>query len=245
MKECQCIINAQDNNGLTPLHMACTRGNREAVDILLQAKDIEVNIIDIRNAHAVLHDACILGDDWIVEKLLQKGANILLPNDDGMLPLHLACQEGHSEVAKLILQHATSSHDVPQDDEEKRHTVATTHLAATNVITQQAGAPSQLLLSTLDIKDNTNNTPLHYACDSGAADIVKVLIKHKATTSLFNIDGLTPMHIAARHGFTDIAEILLKSDTNNITLLDNKQQTPLHHAAKQNQVDMVDYLLKM
>ncbi len=211
VNEDNCVINAQAKNGQTPLHMACSRGNRAAAEVLLNVSGIQVNLVD-QQKHTPLHDAACIGDAWIVEKLLQKGADILVENDDGMQPLHFACQAGHVEAAKLIIHSRSTS--------------------------------GQLLVSVTDAKDNKANTPLHLACDSGCTEIVQDLIDHGATTVMVNIGGLASIHIAALHGFTDIAEILLKADPNNINILDLRQQTPLHHAAKHDQAEMVDFLLR-
>ena len=204
-----CAVNVQDNNGLTPLHMACSRGNREAVDILLQCREIKVDVSDSR-MHTPLHEACLLGDAWIVEKLLEKDAPLLRGNDDGLMPLHLACQGGHTNVAQLIIQ------------DGKRRSIP--------------------LRALIDATGYKRNTPLHLACDSGATEIVEMLVQQGATTSLLNITGLSPIHIAARQGFRDIAETLVQYDPNNIRILDQKQQTPLHHAAKHDRVEVMKFL---
>lgn len=211
VSEENCVVNAKAGNGQTPLHIACSRGNQAAAEVLLSSPDIEVNLVD-EQKHTPLHDAACVGNAWIVEKLLQKGADILVENDDGMQPIHFACQGSHAEVAKLIIQ--------------SRH------------------RSGRLLVSVTDAKDNKDNTPLHLACDSGSTEIVQSLVDNEAGSSTVNISGLAPMHMVAQHGFTDIAEILLKSDPNNISILDSRQQTPLHHAAKHDQAEMVDFLLR-
>ena len=208
VQDCNCPVNVKDSEGLTPLHLACSRGNKRVADVLLQMPQIEVNMIDSRR-HTALHDACIVGDPEVVEWLLQKGADPLKENDDGMTPLHLACQSGHTDAVNLIMKYG-SKHN-------------------------------QLLISASDAK---KNTPLHLASSSGATEIVKTLVKYGAAPCAADVCGLTPMHFAAQHGFLEIAEVLLTADANSLNMRDQKLQCPLHYAAKRNQVEMIDLLLR-
>lgn len=204
----KCDVNIQDKNSSTPLHLACSRGNRAAVHVLLQAPDIDVNITDYQ-LHTPLHNACLLGDTWIADQLLQKGADFLASNDDGLTPLHMACEEGQTEIVKLILKYGINYKDQ--------------------------------LVQAIDTK---LNTPLHLACDSGVVDVVQALLLHSANAYAANIRSVTPMHIAAQKGHTGIAAILLDSDPSNIEVQDRRQMQPLHHAAKHNQVEMIEFLLQ-
>ena len=57
---------------MTPLHLACRRGNLEAVLILLKKSDIAC-VEDIEDAHkdTPLHQACVYGHEEIVDELLK------------------------------------------------------------------------------------------------------------------------------------------------------------------------------
>ena len=88
------------------LHLACIEGNKEKVSELLEDETIAINAQD-DNKETALHVACRLtsGDDWIVKKLLEKGADHLLSNADGKFAFHIACELGNSDVARAILDH--------------------------------------------------------------------------------------------------------------------------------------------
>lgn len=206
--EHHCNINAQDNLQTSPLHLACSRGNRGAVEVLLGCDNINIDAFDHR-LHTPLHNACLLGDVVISEMLLQKGADVLAENDDGMTSLHLACLEGHTEIVKQILKYGLAY----------RHR----------------------LVSYLDAK---KNTPLHLACESGFREIVQAILLHNGDAGALNVDEVAPVHIAARQGFVEIANILLEAADGNTNVLDNKRLTPLHYAAKHNQTEMIEFLLK-
>ena len=65
--------NIQDADGLTPLAIACQRGNFFAVDRLLRADEIDIGICDNQGS-TPLHGACQFGSDKIVKLLLKGGA---------------------------------------------------------------------------------------------------------------------------------------------------------------------------
>lgn len=101
-------------NDLTPLHIACQRGNREAAAYLLQhdpAVDQRASglqgftplLYACANNHALL--ACDL--------LLKAGADPNLATlDTGHTPLHLACTRGEPLIARALLNAGAEPHPV-------------------------------------------------------------------------------------------------------------------------------------
>lgn len=95
----------------------------------------------------------------------------------------------------------------------------------------------------IETMDNERNTALHLACESGDKTVVSILIAKNANLSALKQDDVSPMHIAARHGFTDIAEELMMRGEDLLNRMDCDHRTPLHYAAAQNQVKMIQLLL--
>ena len=99
-------MNAGDKYKVSPLHLACRRGNIEAAETLL---DHHAIIPYIKDEHhdTPLHEACLHGSDVIVDMLLMK-PTVLLNfhnsfNKDCQTPLHLACIEGRTNIVKNLL----------------------------------------------------------------------------------------------------------------------------------------------
>ena len=209
-------MNAKANDGTTPLHLACQRGNEQAVELLLASEEIDETITD-ENGDTPLHEACSSGETEIVEKILTKlksrpgQVNLLLPNDKELTPLHIACREGYVDIVKLLLK---------EGFHQKKDLV--------------------------EAQDNERSTPLHLACENGREGnevIIQTLLLYNADIFSEMGGGLTPMHIAAKYGHKSVMEMLYSSGEKIFEVQDDNDQTPLHYAAENNQVEMIEYLI--
>ena len=72
-------------------------------------------------------------------------------------------------------------------------------------------------------------TALHWACWSGQAAIVRVLLAHKAEVERRNKEGRTPLHLAARQGFPAVVRLLLARGA-PVDARGADGRTPLHEA---------------
>ena len=137
---------------------------------------------------------------------------ILCKDSGGRTPLHTACQQGQTEVVKVYIQNLK------------------TLIEATDV-------------SLLEVTDANGNTSLHLACAEGNKTVVQVLVDHGANITARNSKGETSVHIAAQHKSVEIIKLLLnKGDSRAIEVTDDHRYTPLHHAARNNQSEMITFL---
>lgn len=181
---------------------ACTFGNEEVVDILLEykikkekqgktvfevTKDLNSDLpssgqtLQLNTKNAVMSNllmkASCFGYLNIVWKLLKFGANPRYKNENGDTALSLACTQEHYEIwEKLIMAKA----DVNETDGMKRTPLlkATKHNTNTDII--------ELLLKNgakTDIADEFGSTPLHYATIRGSDVVVEYLVKLGADSS--------------------------------------------------------------
>ena len=206
--------NIQDADGLTPLAIACQRRNHFAVDRLLHANGIKIDIKD-NHGSTPLHEACEYGSKKIVELLLKKGVQFLEADRDGVTPLHVACREGHTAIVKSLFFHGREK-KTGLVKAEDIHGSSALHYAVESGVTEIVEV---LLLNGADpIAQKKNEvTPLHIAARSGHIEIAKYLLQYKGQS----------------HEQLDI-----------IHMIEREQNTPLHFAARFNQCEMIEYLVK-
>ncbi|XP_071796931.1 uncharacterized protein [Asterias amurensis] len=94
----------------------------------------------------------------------------------------------------------------------------------------------------VNIRDDSNWTPLHIAASVGQEDIVTVLVSKGAEVNSANSTGQTPLHYAASRDRQKVAEILLEhgADTN---IAERVGATPMHRAASKGNLEIVKLLL--
>ena len=94
------LVDLQDKDGASPLHVACLFDHMEVVHSLLAA-GAKVNL-KTNDGVSPLHLACEHGHVEVVCALLSEGA-MELQTTDGLTPLHAACIKGHAEVVRTLL----------------------------------------------------------------------------------------------------------------------------------------------
>ena len=94
-------VNARDEDGVTPLHAAAWRGQKEVAE-LLTAEGADVNA---KNNHGStpLHDAAEKGHDRIAELLILKESYVNAKDKNGWTPLHDAASKGREKTTELLI----------------------------------------------------------------------------------------------------------------------------------------------
>jgi ankyrin repeat protein len=88
----------------TPLHEAVTQRNLNIIRHLIHEGHADVNALtELRNTPLYL--ACKDGQDDIVEELLNNGAFVNQPCDDGYTALHISALKGHQRIVKTLVDH--------------------------------------------------------------------------------------------------------------------------------------------
>lgn len=95
-------IDAQDENGLTFLHRAATKNNKESVELLVKC-GAKVDVQD-KDELTPLHYAATYGYVEIAEYLIDNGAGVDAQDKDGVTPLHYAAAKSAKESVKLLIK---------------------------------------------------------------------------------------------------------------------------------------------
>lgn len=99
------VIDSHAADGFTPLSLACFFGNRDVAEFLVN-QGANVNLAATNPMMvAPLHAAVASRQPEIVRILVEAGADVNQPQQQGWRPLHAAAQNGDEESVKLLLAH--------------------------------------------------------------------------------------------------------------------------------------------
>ena len=141
-----------DNNGDTPLHIACSHGNSYLIQKVLNTK-MNINSLN-NNAETPLHVACKLNTETAVKILRKKGANLTFVDKSLRTPLITAAYFNNTEAAKMLF-HGSANQKDP-------FLFIDTDLLMSDIdyISKQ---------NPIDARDMEGNTALHYCSTSRPA----------------------------------------------------------------------------
>ena len=155
--------------------------------------------------------------------------------DDAETPLHVASRRGHSDIARLLLEHGA---DANAHDGYKRNPLhlpsGTGLLDVARVLLDHGADPNG--------QNGDKNTPLHRASRNGHVDVARVLLDHGADPNAHDDDKRTPLHFPSGTGHLDVVRVLLDhgADPNG---QNGDKNTPLHRASRNGHVDVARVLL--
>lgn len=230
---------AQNRTGETALHVAVqtAEGNsRELVDLLIQGAEGDLVNVERDGAVRVLHLAVLRRHAWLVQALIDAGAELDCPVhcavngvQEGSTPLLMAITLGDPEIAAVL---ARGGADVnrpfasgPQAGTTPIFWAATKKSAAMVKLLAEAGAD-------VNCKNESGITPLLLACDGGDLEMAEALtsagadasIRVEKTVMSINssqmnqrdetegfLRGDSALHCAISRGATDVAVHLIKS----------------------------------
>jgi ankyrin repeat protein len=177
----------------------------------------------------VIADAAMKGDAASIQKLIAAGADVDLPQNDGMTALHWAADRGDSATVAALLK---AKADVKPMTVNGGYTPLMLAARAGN-----AAVVKQLLASGADPKAVSEGgaTALHFAAEAGNVDVVNALIAKGADVNAKEpIWGQTPLVFAAEENRADAIVALLKAGANpnvHTKVVNVSEQTAREQAA--------------
>ncbi|XP_023931035.1 inversin-like isoform X1 [Lingula anatina] len=262
------VINWQDYEGRTALHLAVADGNYAVVDALISLEKCNVSALD-NMFRTPLHWAAVLGHSKIVELLLSKKADYASSDSNGATPLHYAAQNNFADTVEVFLRHkgVTDEPDVERrtafmwasgkgaDDVIKvfiKYGADLQQVDKNGGTAMHAAALSghvttvNLLLeykAPIDAEDLVKHTPLFRACEMGHTDVVQTLIDYGAKVEIYDQDGRSPLHWAALGGHAYICQTVIKYGIDP-NIRDHSGRTPLQCAAYGGYVNCMSVLIE-
>lgn len=205
-------INAQNNQGNTPLHEAAKATTikfitsaQHLLDNLHHDIDVNIKNNEERTALHILLSFFFKGKKFqelvdqkllLIGKLIKKGAQIDLKDKAGNTALHLAAftckQDMDSQFSLRILK----------------------------------ALIEKSIYINLNIQNNKDDTPLHMVaryCKVNAKDIVNLLLKYGADVNIYNIFSLRPIDVAILKNNKEVVEALLHNQGQVSNLNINEQ----------------------
>ncbi|KAF7864010.1 hypothetical protein EAF04_006975 [Stromatinia cepivora] len=147
-----------------------------------------------------LHQAAMLGDEQIMEKILKLGKPT---THQKVYPLHIAVYNGHSACVRLLLNH---------DLEGKCGVDVKTSLAEPRCL-----AEAQMVSKDIRVVNDICGTALHYASWKNHVDTMKELLRAGADPNAQDKQGGTPLHIAVATGQYQAYQLLISAGANMLS----------------------------
>lgn len=235
-------VRAVDRWGRTPLKDAVL-SRHDSVANLLRANGAEEDMaVESIVFCSIMLQSAARGDLEEVRRRLVAGANANFADYDGRTALHLACTEGHGDVAELLLVNEASWNTpdnfgcTPVND-----AVRNGHKDCLRVLRQYgAEIPRHLLGAHSDTQHQLGLDLVENAA-KGRINAVRKCLRNGANPNFKDYDKRTALHLAAVEGHVDIVETLLQSGS-DWTALDRWGTNARDEAVNANQTAVLDEL---
>jgi 7,8-dihydropterin-6-yl-methyl-4-(beta-D-ribofuranosyl)aminobenzene 5'-phosphate synthase len=193
--------NATDEDGYTPLHLACLDGNQTMAALLI-AKGAQVNVQG-KDGTTPLHFAVNRGQPELIRFLVAKGSRMDPRDREKKTPFLWSAGRGKTDIAEVLLSLGANR---KAKDWRGRNAL---HLAAWHGHKEMV----QLLIHKglkIETQDDGGDTPLHGAVYGGHNDVGRMLLAKGAKSDTKNRSGRTPLEVALARGNQETIRLLLQ-----------------------------------
>ena len=231
--------NKSNRNGIPPICLAAGRGLLGVVRLLCEHGDYSSSC-DNQGKNA-LHYAAFAGNIEIIDYLVEQGFPVDSPECPAQTkkrekslkrtPLQLAAFAGKARAVARLLELGAD----PTQQDALENTVCAHAILGNNIETLET-------VQQLDLYDSPeqNKTLLFSAVRRDHIPALSDLILHDRTDSIVLDSGATPLHVAAACNSGKAMNLLLSDSKINLNSLDNAGRTPLHCAALNGHVRIID-----
>ena len=206
------VVQHADNGGSLPIHIACVRRSPEFCRVLIDAAP--ASLLGVNNKGGMpLHCLCDCTEVdeaaaiEILKFLLEKNPETVRHVDeDGDLPIHLACVSKSPEFCQVLIDAAPDSvRSVNNEGNMPLHylcrTLNTVVEGRVNGDGETARQTLKLLLEkypeSVQCADNDGDLPIHLACLTKSPDFCRVLFEaYPGSERITDANGALPLHWA-------------------------------------------------
>jgi len=151
-------------------------------------------------------------------------------------PLHFACMHEYPLIVAALLERDANVNAIDNDNR--------TPLLLS---IKNAEIVSLLLRNNADLSilDRENKTPLHWACNYGSLEVVKLLVENNCEINVYYSNfHVSPLMLATMHGFFEIIKFLIDSGAEIYEAINIIGNNILHYAAFLDHLDICIFLTR-
>ena len=231
-------VNLSDEDGRTPLHLACSedRGN-VGVELLIQ-HDADLNSLTKRKQTPLFLLTESSGSPKLFQYLLDHGAKPEIPDEDGWTCLHRAAGNRNRELCRILLGCSTVDVNAQdRDGDTPLHWMFQFPNALPDLV--------QLFLDRgvkVNEQNNNREAPLYLACTVGNVPATRLLLDYHADIDQVNDFGRTALHAAVQAENLELVKLLVERGI-DVYRKDRNGRDSFMHAAAQLGGDILGFFL--
>ncbi|KAH3861103.1 hypothetical protein DPMN_024031, partial [Dreissena polymorpha] len=198
-------LEARDQDGKTPLHVAAEYGNYTSVEMLVEASRSEINDGD-SDGRTPLMIACLSGHLKAARSLLALGADNSIRDENYCTAMILAASKGHSKVMQLLIDDLAEVNVCDKLKNTSLHMCASGgHVEAVRLLLDRNASPVLL--------NSYNKSPLDMALDYQQTEVAIVMMQHTKWPEI--------MSLRDSEGFTPMRNLIKKAPEAALVVMDN------------------------
>ncbi|KAG8179654.1 hypothetical protein JTE90_017793 [Oedothorax gibbosus] len=215
-----------ESEGNTPLQVAALAGRAHNVDLILRHL--------IASEHNKKETAITVSlQDKQCVNAIDRG------NKKSYTALHIACQQGHTDVVRVLIRHKANVDKMTNAQHDKLTPLMLAaqkgHLDVVSLLIENNAQ--------VEMKDKKQRTALTHAVINGHAHITSFLLRLGANPNSTDSSGNTLVHYAAAYGWYFCLQLLIEAGA-SLNLPNDWKITPLSLAFMKGHMGLVDHLVE-